>query len=264
MSDTPANGGNSATAPVADVPQATVPPPGLTTDKTPAQAMADHAAALAGKAPGDTPAADAKAPADGKTADPAKLGESLASGGDPTKDGDKADPAKPDAKAEDYKPIAATDLKLPEGLAAEDPILKAALEGATDAKISKEALQPLIDKVAPQLKELQEAPLREWAAKQKEWVTQVKADPEIGGAALDKTVLPGIAKLLDQSGVGKEAREALDFTGAGNNPAIVKLLHFAAQKLSEGTPVRGNPAAMTRDVASILYPTHSKANGAGR
>lgn len=248
MSDQVPGGDNTATAPVADAPQV---PEGLTTDKRPSTLATPAATAPAA----DVPKAEDK---------PGEPGKSIAAGGDPTKDDKPADPKVEDKKPEapEYTPIAAADLKLPENLSKEDPILKAALEGATEAKLGKDALQPLIDKVAPQLKELQEAPLREWAAKQKEWVNQIKTDPEIGGAALDKTVLPGIAKLLDASGVGKEAREALDFTGAGNHPAVVKLLHYAAKRLGEGTPVRGNPAPTARDPASLLYPTHSRANGA--
>jgi hypothetical protein len=253
MSDTAGTGGATATTTVAAEPQAPVAatvPPGLVTGQHP---NAAPAAPVPAADPAATPAADPAKPADGD-------GKTLLTGADPTKE--PAAGATGPAAPTDYTPIAVTDLTLPEGVAADDPMLAAALAGATTAKISKDQLQPVIDAVAPILKEAQEAPLREWAAKQKDWVKEIKADPEIGGAALDKTVLPGIARLLDQHG-GKELREALDFTGAGNHPAVVKFLHRVAQSRAEGTPVRGNPSSTVRDAASVLYPTHSRANGAG-
>ncbi|MDE2471519.1 MAG: hypothetical protein KGL35_23025, partial [Bradyrhizobium sp.] len=47
---------------------------------------------------------------------------------------------------------------------------------------------------------------------------------------------------------------ALVTTGAGNNPAIVRMFYRMARDLTEGGPVTGSPATSGKDPAALLYP----------
>lgn len=95
---------------------------------------------------------------------------------------------------------------------------------------------------------------KQWETLQEEWRTEVRALPEIGGDNLDRS-LGEIAKVLDKYG-GKEVRDALSVTGAGNHPALVQMFHRIAKDLNEQPPVKGAPAAgQPRDRASRMFPT---------
>jgi hypothetical protein len=86
-----------------------------------------------------------------------------------------------------------------------------------------------------------------WDKQQTDWVTEIKGDPEIGGAKLDE-VKQTVSKVLDNAELSDpKFREALNLTGAGNNPAVVRTLYRWAQRLSEGGSVSGDPAARSKD-----------------
>src|SRR5260370_460126 len=75
---------------------------------------------------------------------------------------------------------------------------------------------------------------------QNKWVSEVKADPDIGG---DKLVasLATAARAIDRLGV-PGLKEALDLTGAGNHPAVVKAFVRLGQMVSEDRFAPGNHA----------------------
>ena len=59
---------------------------------------------------------------------------------------------------------------------------------------------------------------------QTEWQEKLSAHPEIGGENLDKA-LGDIKTVLDKLGATAETYAAFDYTGAGNHPDIVPILH---------------------------------------
>ncbi len=176
---------------------------------------------------------------------------------------DKApDPAKTDEPKKEAEPPKALDpkdykLELPEGLKAEDPLLSKFLEGAAEAGLPQDKVQALVARVAPDLMRQVAEPYEAWNQLQTDWQSQVKADPEIGGARLPEA-LARISTLMDRFG-DPGLREALTMTGAGNNPAIIKSLNRMALAMTEGKLVAGNPAGPKRDIAEVMYP-HSGAN----
>jgi hypothetical protein len=168
--------------------------------------------------------------------------------GDKPKEGDK--PAEKAAvKPEDYK------VTLPEGVNDKDPLYTGFLSVAAEEGVSPEVVQKVIDKVGPQLREMQQAPQKLWQDTQETWQRQIKSDPDIGGPKLEAN-LGLVAKFLDTYG-GPEARQALDFTGAGNNPAIAKMLINAGRALAEGSPVRGQPGGSKKSAAELFYPNQA-------
>lgn len=131
-----------------------------------------------------------------------------------------------------------------------------------DLNLSQDQAQRLIDfytKVSEDEYTKSSTTVREQTEK---WVSEVKADPEIGGK-LDQ-VKATVSKAIDGLGDPKLAsdfREAMDFTGAGNNPAFIRAFYKLAQKVTEGTIVSGGrpspvraPADGPRSAAKALYP----------
>lgn len=175
--------------------------------------------------------------------------------GEPEKKAEEAAKAEP-LKPEDYK------FELPENIAAEDPALKAFTEGAAELGISQEAAQALINKVAPQMQEAALEPYRQWAQLQEKWLGEVKADPEIGGSKLEgalATIASAFNTLGDNG--GKDVRAALDMTGAGNHPAVIKFMHKVAVALTEAGAVTGSPPNGAKSAAERMYPNMSPSAG---
>lgn len=129
--------------------------------------------------------------------------------------------------------------------------------------LSNDQAQKFVDFYLAQAGKLSEAANESASAIRTSWQAQVKADPDIGPRL--PAVKQTIAAALDVIGDAKLAadfRTAMDFTGAGDNPAFVKTLYKLAQMVTEprrhvagGGPVpvkapgQGPPSA-----AKALYP----------
>lgn len=204
----------------------------------------------AGGAPAAAPAADA-APTD-LTPPESMLNDKPVDGAKPAdKPEDKpADPPKPD------EPITYEAFKTPEGLALDEAKVAEFSKLAAEAKMPQEVAQKFVDLYTAELKQLTEAPMRAWSALQNQWQEEVRNDPVIGGANLDKNLAAtkaGLSNLL-----GEEAKaffDALNITGAGNNPAILRGLMKAAAPHAPASPVAGSPAKPAKSAGATLYPT---------
>lgn len=248
-------------------------------------AAAAAAAAAAGEAKAEEPSTllgTAKAPAEGEKKDDATKDDAAAAAAAVA--GDKKDQAEtPEQKAERLKnetpeqkverekvEKAEADkktaevlktyeaIKMPEGVNKDQPAVQDFLKVAAEDGMPLEKAQRLVDSVAPKLQAAVDAPYKAWADVNAQWVTELKTDMEIGGDKL-KENLGLAAKAIDTySGAaatpeGKAVRDALEFTGAGNNPAIVRMLVKVGKALAEGGPLGGNnkPSA---DLAAMMYP----------
>lgn len=205
----------------------------------------------AGAAPA-APAAPAPAPAApdaGLTMPASLLGDPPAA--------DPAAPVDPAAPAEPDKPIEYTDFAVPDGLKIDDAKLGAFKALAAEAKMPQEAAQKMLDIYTAEFKQITEASMRAWTDLQNAWREEVKNDPVIGGANLDKnlaTVKTGLKNLLGED-AGKFF-EALNITGAGNNPEIVRGLLKAAAPHAPATAVNGGPGkGGGKTAGATLYPT---------
>jgi hypothetical protein len=198
---------------------------------TPPPAAETTAATQAAPAPGETLlAGDAAKPAEGAEAQATKAaGET----------------------APDY-----ATLKMPDGFDAADPLLEAFKGVAGEHKVSPEVAQAMIDKVLPgltsQIQALRDEPIRLASARLQEWETAVQADPEIGGAKLAE-VKTNVARAMAQFGNPDEIRAALNETGAGSNPVLIKWLNKLSAAVGEGKAVTGNPALPKAGPAQRMY-----------
>ena len=154
-------------------------------------------------------------------------------------------------------PLTAADITLPEGVTVDEASMASALEVMNAADLSpKERLEKLIslqhEVMTRAAKESEDASLKLWNDTQDQWRKEAQALPELGGAALPKT-LATIKKGLEAVGADKSVFEALDVTGAGNHPAIIRVLHALTAKLAEGGPQSGTPTRSSLSQAERLY-----------
>lgn len=183
----------------------------------------------------------------------------------------KTEPAKPDDKAkpaavpEKYEFKAAEGAKLDEKFIAEaTPVLKEL--GLTNDQAQK--LMSLYDK---QVAALAEGPYKAFQDLQNEWRTKVFSDPALGnGTELKPEVKASISHAIDSLPNAKGFREAMEVTGAGNNPEFVKAFAHIAKQLGEGTSVTGGgpsklgqqaPDAKPKSAASAIYPNLPSSGG---
>lgn len=211
--------------------------------------MADEStgtSALTAPPAGDPPPAP---PAALPAGDPPPVGDPPKSGEPPPKPGDP--PKDPPAA------FAADKLTLPEGMKADDPMLTDFGNILGNDKLDPQARgQALLDLHAEALKQAREAGTEAWNNLQKDWQTKAMADPDVGGAKFPATKAT-VAKAIDTlpADLAADFRQALNVTGAGNHPAIIKALHSWATKLTEGGHVTGAPAgAKTPTIAEAFYP----------
>lgn len=122
--------------------------------------------------------------------------------------------------------------------------------------LSSEAMTELLTNYRKRMTDASGAAAKAFHEVNAKWQDEVKADPEIGGDNLPK-VLQTIGKVLDNPQFADpKFREALNYTGAGNNPAIVKTFYRMAKALTEGSHVGGAPVARPKPApgANALYP----------
>lgn len=159
--------------------------------------------------------------------------------------------------AEEFVPLTAADITFPEDFQVDEGLRDEALAVINNRELSpKEQLQGLIDLQVKAAQTASEASSKEWSDMQKTWQDEVKADPEIGGDKL-QTNLSAINKLVTEYGSAK-TEEAFAFTGAGNNPEIIRFLAKVAKQLTEGGPVSGQPKNQESTAAERMFPSMKK------
>lgn len=153
------------------------------------------------------------------------------------------------------EPVTADQLTIPEGLQFEGEAADEFLALINEPPESRaDFANSLIEAHTKILQQTADAYAQQWQETQEDWRRQVRELPEFGGANLDRSQA-GIAQLLDRYG-DAEAAEAFQITGAGNNPAIYRMLARVAKDLNEAAPVGGTPpAGAPKDRASRMYGT---------
>lgn len=146
-------------------------------------------------------------------------------------------------------------LKLPEGMPADQPAFLDFKKEAASRGVTTEAAQALIDTVAPALQKAVNAPYEAWAKLNGEWIASCENDKEFGGEAYQKN-LSHAARAINHFGNGPEVIEALNLTGGGNHPALVRWMVRVGKSLGEGAPANGGaPNAETKSLAEKMYGT---------
>lgn len=135
---------------------------------------------------------------------------------------------------------------MPEGTEFDTEQLEAFVGIMNNNELSRQELgQALVDMQFKTMQAAMEAAATEgnqaWEQTLNEWVSQSEALPEIGGDNLQQS-LAQIKNGLIQLGATEATFQALDLTGAGSHPEVVKILFAATKGLSEGGVVSGAPS----------------------
>lgn len=160
-------------------------------------------------------------------------------------------------------PEAYTAFNVPEGYTLDEDVSKEASGIFKELNLDQGQAQKLVDFYVGKTNEAVNAPYEVWRQTQQEWIKQVKNDPTIGPRLNEVTNT--ISRAIDGLGDAKlaqEFRQAMDYTGAGNNPAFIRAFYKLAQKVTEGGHVAGRgPSEMGQrrqgevpSAAAAMYP----------
>ena len=163
-----------------------------------------------------------------------------------------AEPPAEEAAPEETSP-AYEAFTLPDGMTLDPAALEAAQALFGEAKLSQAQAQKFVDFALGRELAAQHRSLQAFQDLQERWVEEVKADPAIGGTKLNGA-LAHAARAIDRLG-GSELRQALDLTGAGNHPAVVRAFVALGRLLAEDRFAPGGNArpAPPRTPAETIY-----------
>lgn len=145
------------------------------------------------------------------------------------------------------------DLKAPEGLVMDDALLGEAKSVFAEADVNPAEASKLLDVYKKGLEAQATANQTAFTDMRATWLKESKALPEFAGSKLEPA-LASISKVIDEFG-SNEVREVLSATGAGDNPAIAKMMYKIAEALSEGRPTAGGrpPGGQKKSYAELQY-----------
>lgn len=155
------------------------------------------------------------------------------------------------------------DFKVPEGFKFDPTALTEAQATFKELNLTQAQAQKLVDTYAKTGREAAEAPYKEWANTQKQWLADI-AD-RFGSKS--ETIRTDISRAIDSAlppSLARAFRTALDLTGAGSNPDIVEAMSILTKPFNEGTSLKPGglspeankaPGAPTRpSAAEAMYP----------
>jgi Spy/CpxP family protein refolding chaperone len=160
-------------------------------------------------------------------------------------------------------PEAYNNWTVPEGFQLDETVSKEINGMFKGLNLTQEQGQKLVDFYTAKTAESANQPYEAWQQTQEEWIKQVKADRELGPRLNEvKTTISRAIDGLNDPKLARDFREAMDYTGAGNNPAFIKAFFKLAQMVTEGSHVAGggpSPQGQRRQgetpsAARAMYP----------
>lgn len=141
----------------------------------------------------------------------------------------------------------------PEGMTLDETELAPALELFKENRLSQEQAQKFIDLATQRELAAAQKNVQAFVDLQTKWQGEVMADPELGGSKWEASKA-SVDRLMDRLNI-PGLKEALNLTGAGNNPAVVKAFVRLGNMVSEDKVLSGQPAASpaVRTPAEVIY-----------
>src|SRR6266436_4471453 len=133
-----------------------------------------------------------------------------------------------------------TDFTLPEGVKLEGETLKSAQDLFKALNLPQDGAQRLVDFHLGQIRAATEASSKAYEDMRADWQAKSKADAEIGPHMAK--IKENVGRLYDAIGDAKlvgEFKSIMDLTGAGDNPAFIKVLNKLSSFVTEGRHVTG-------------------------
>ena len=154
---------------------------------------------------------------------------------------------------------------VPDGYVLDEPVAKEAGEIFKSMNLNQDQAQKLVDFYTAKTTESANRPYQVWRDTQQQWVKEVKSDSFLGPRL--SQVTNTISRAIDQVSqsnpkLAETFRQAMDFTGAGNHPAFIRMFYELASMVTEGGHVSGRgPSAagqrqegQTPSAAQAMYP----------
>lgn len=146
-----------------------------------------------------------------------------------------------EAKTEGGAPETYAAFSVPEGYTLDEAVSKEASAIFKAMNLPQAQAQQLVDFYTAKTTESANQPYQTWNDMQEKWVKEVKDDPVMGPRLNEiKTTISRAIDGLGDPKLAQSFREAMDFTGAGNNPAFIKAFWKLSEKVTEGGHVAGN------------------------
>lgn len=165
---------------------------------------------------------------------------------------------------EKYEPFTA-----PEGLSLNPDVITKAEGIFKELDLNQDQAQRLVDFYAQNATVDQKAAEKAYEDLRADWVAKTKADPEIGTKLTE--VKRDVSKALDAALGVKGAtafKQALDDTGAGDHPDVIKAIWKLSPRWIEGAHVKGGgpapvvgPNTKPKSAGAALWPNLPSANG---
>jgi len=225
----------------------------------PVAETAPQAAPVQAEGPLTAPAAEAApaAPA-AETVQPAPVAEPTSLLGEAEKTEEA--PAKEPQAQQEQAPIVYQPFKLPDGGVVPAERMGKATELFAQGRLPQELAQSLVDEHVAEIariqKEASEHQVKFWEDTQNSWKDSVRNDPEMGGSRYETTVATCRKVLNDcvkDDAERAELFQMLHVTGAGNHPAMFKLLLRVAGMMKESVPQPGTPIGQQQTRAQKRY-----------
>lgn len=168
--------------------------------------------------------------------------------GEATGDESADESGKPDDSLETY-----ADFTLPEGVELDSTMLDAATPVFKELGLTQEQAQKLVDLQVKQVEASQQGQVEAFNQLKNDWLTQAKADKEIGGEGFDQNVADARVA-MDKFG-GEGLTKLMNELGIGNHPEIIRFMANVGRLTKEDVPDNGDPPqSVPKDRVGILYP----------
>lgn len=146
------------------------------------------------------------------------------------------------------------DFKLPEGVVVPDEVKGEYLNLFKEANLSQDTAQKFIDFQLKVEKKAAEALTKHWDDTHAGWKKAIKEDKDFGGEKFKENRAFAKAALASEF-ADPELAEALEVTGAGNHPAVFRLLARIGKAASDDKLVpAGKGKGAEKDPAKKLFP----------
>ena len=150
-------------------------------------------------------------------------------------------------------PEAYTDFAFADGLVADPELMGEFTPLATELNLSQEQAQKLVDIASKMMLKQATAGQDAYKATTAGWTEASKSDKEFGGAKFDASIV--MAQRALNSFATPELKEALNSTGLGNHPEMIRLMVRIGSAMKEDGLVTGSTPTTTvvKSKAEILY-----------
>ena len=164
-----------------------------------------------------------------------------------------------DDKAKVGAPEKYASFEMPEGFTATDAELGAFADLARGLNLTQEQAQQVVAFEGERMAQFAAAQEKDWQTQNEQWVEQIKKDPELG-AAEDGDMRLVLAKRAVARIGGQALRDALNKTGVGNHPELIRAFYrvgktMADDKIGEGGEVKPGTTISDKTPAQRLYGT---------